>query len=513
MTVMPRIARASMILGAIVGALYAFYAGGSRVAEVSESLGYITTTVDSSGSVGQYTSIAIGADGLPIVSYRDQTNNDLKVAHCGNAACSVDTALSTVDGAGGQYTSITIGADGLPVISYLDLNGVMKVAHCGNFACSAGNTVSVVDSSPVSGLYTSIAIGTDGFPVISYRSRVDDGLRVAHCGAVDCSAANTITTVDSGDVGRNTSITIGADGLPIISYLDHGNSDLKVAHCGSTACSAGNSINTVASDGDVGAMTSIAIGVDGLPVISYFDGTNADLKVAYCGNASCSAVTSLVTVDSAGSVGQYTSIAIGTDGLPIISYYALTNADLKVVHCGNVSCDTAGSGAINAVTTLDDTGSVGEYTSIAVGADGLPIISYWDIANVGNDDLKVVHCGGPSCDPNDSDGDGFPDITDDCPLTATPWVVPPGDGDCDFWTDADESTIGTDPSVACDDGLGLPDWPPDFNDDKTVNILDVLQFKPVFGAPSARHDLDASGGNVNILDVLQLKPVFNQSCT
>ncbi len=39
---------------------------------------------------------------------------------------------------------------------------------------------------------------------------------------------------------------------------------------------------------------------------------------------------SALTVDTAGSVGAYTSIAIGTDGNPVISYLDNTNVDLKV---------------------------------------------------------------------------------------------------------------------------------------------------------------------------------------
>jgi hypothetical protein len=38
--------------------------------------------------VGWYTSITIGTDGLGLISYRDQTNDDLKVAHCENTFCS-----------------------------------------------------------------------------------------------------------------------------------------------------------------------------------------------------------------------------------------------------------------------------------------------------------------------------------------------------------------------------------------------------------------------------------------
>jgi predicted regulator of Ras-like GTPase activity (Roadblock/LC7/MglB family) len=101
----------------------------------------------------------------------------------------------------------------------------------------------------------------------------------------------------------DTSITVGTDGLPVISYLDNTNDDLKVAHCGNTSCSAGTTLTAVDSADNVGFFSSITLGTDGLPVISYYDNTNGDLKVAHCGNTSCSAGNTLTTVDSAGDVG------------------------------------------------------------------------------------------------------------------------------------------------------------------------------------------------------------------
>jgi len=37
--------------------------------------------------VGLYTSITIGTDGLALISYFDNANNDLKVAHCSSTYC------------------------------------------------------------------------------------------------------------------------------------------------------------------------------------------------------------------------------------------------------------------------------------------------------------------------------------------------------------------------------------------------------------------------------------------
>jgi len=345
-----------------------------------------TITVDSTGDVGEYTSIAIGTDGNPVISYRDDTNSGLKVAHCGNTSCSSGNTITTVDSTGnpGTYTSIAIGLDNNPVISYRDTNPNfdLKVAHCGNTTCSSGNTKTIVDSGGDVGQYTSIAIGADGNPVISYHDITNDDLKVAHCSEIDCSDTinNTITTVDSaGFLGRYTSIAIGSDNLPVISYNDHApNFDLKVVHCGNTTCSSGNTITIVDSGGDLGFFTSIAIGADNNPVISYYDETNFDLKVAHCSEIDCSDTinNTITTVDSAGFVGFHTSIAIGADNNPVISYRNLVNGGLKVAHCGNTTCSSG-----NTITTVDSTDNLGDYTSIAIGIDNFPVVSYYDLEN------------------------------------------------------------------------------------------------------------------------------------
>ncbi len=393
--------------------------------------GWTLTVVDSGGVSKLYhPSIAIGTDGLPVISYLDTTNSDLKVAKCGNADCTSGNTLTTVDSAGsvGWDNDMTIGTDGLPVISYLDGTNVdLKVAKCGNASCSSGNTITTVDSTGNVGRETTITIGADGLPVISYRDSTNVDLKVAKCGNASCSSGNTITTVDStGNVGYGPSIATGTDGLPVISYLDGTNVDLKVAKCGNASCSSGNTITTVDSTSTAGQFSiSIAIAPDGLPVISYLDTTNDELKVAKCGNASCSSGNTITTVDSTGTVvgsEDVSSIAIGSNGFPVVSYPENTNNDLKIVKCGNANCSSG-----NSITTVASGGSIGYDTSLAIGADGLPVIAGFNGTNI---DLKVAkenNCGG---------GGPAPTIT----LDAVPSTINSGDSSTLTWTSTDAAS-------------------------------------------------------------------------
>jgi hypothetical protein len=353
-------------------------------------------TLDSTGTVGQHTSITLGTDGFPIISYFDSTNGALKISKCNDLACSpASVILNAMDSGAtvGGFSSITISPDGFPVISYYDFtNGNLKVAKCGDASCTpASTTLKVVDSSVIEvGQYTSIAIGRDGSPVISYFNWTNGHLRVAKCEDTSCNSATWNTVDSTGDVGWYSSIAIGTDGLPVISYYDSTNGNLKVAKCGDSSCMPGlATLNTVDSGGDVGEYTSITIGSDGFPVISYFDYTNSNLKVAKCGDRSCTPASAILkTVDSGGSTGGYTSINIGTDGLPIISYFDAADGSLKVAKCGDTSCTSA------AQNTVDSGAVVGGFSSITVGTDGLPVISYFD---ADNGDLKVAKCANQFC--------------------------------------------------------------------------------------------------------------------
>ena len=127
--------------------------------------------------------------------------------------------------------------------------------------------------------------------------------------------------------------------------------------------------------------------------------------------------------------------------------------------------------------------------------------------------------------PSDSDGDGVPNSSDNCPAwpnpsqSLPPWTVPPspGDPDCDGFTTDDETFMGTDPLIQCHNGAGLPDWPPDFDDDQDANVFDLDILKPALFSSSpnppyqARLDLSADN-SINVFDLDRLKPFLFLSC-
>jgi hypothetical protein len=375
-------------------------AAGVVICEPFFLLPLSTTVDDQVNSVGYSSSIAIGADGLPVISHYDSTAGALRVTKCGNPACSAGNVSTTVDDPAanvGRFTSIAIGADGLPVISYENVTaGDLRVTKCGNPACTSGN-VSVTADSPANdvGVYSSIAIGADGLPVISHQDSTADTLRVTKCGNPACSAGNVSTTVDDppNAVGWFTSIAIGADGLPVISHQDLTAGALRVTKCGNAACTAGNVSTTADPPNAVGYYSSLAIGNDGLPVISHQDRSSNDsaLRVTKCGNPACTAGNVSTTVQAPGvDSGYFTALAIGADGLPVISHHDNSAGGLRVTKCGNPAC----SGG-NVSTTVDDPANeVGTFTAIAIGTDGVPVISHYD-STAGA--LRVTKCASQAC--------------------------------------------------------------------------------------------------------------------
>jgi hypothetical protein len=381
--------------------LRAIYADGSVECSELPGTASIGILVSSALTNGEYSDIVIGNDGIPMISFSEFNAggffHSLKLARCLNPSCNGPATVRTIDSgmaSVGTYNSMAIGADGNPVISYYDASArALKVAKCSNADCSGAITLSVVDDPANDvGRFSSLVIGLDGRPVISYRDSTSLALKVANCANPACTGSATITTLDDpvNAVGEFSSIAVGSDGLPAISYYDRTALLLKMAKCSNPACTAATLVTVDNQVNDIGQYCAMAVDVGSLPVISYQDTSAGTLKVAKCTTPTCSGVTRTIVDDPSNSVGSHTAIAIPEDGQPVISYYDNSAQALKVAKCANAAC--TGSATI---TTVDDPGNnVGQASAIAIAADGLPIISYRDLSSAS---LKVVKCASRAC--------------------------------------------------------------------------------------------------------------------
>jgi hypothetical protein len=345
--------------------------------------------------------------GNPLVSYYDATNADLKVMHCNDANCAAGgEAINSPDTEGtvGNHTSLALDGEGYPVISYYDpglSQSDLKLLHCNDAHCAGGDeSITTPDTVDNVGQYTSLALDANGYPVVSYHDMTSVDLKVMHCNDPNCAGGDeSITSPDTGgSVGRHTSLVLDTDGYPVVSYYDFSSADLKVMHCNDPDCAGDDeSITSPDTAGSVGTYTSLALDGAGNPVVSYYDTTNDDLKILHCNDPNCDPTAggaeSITSPDTAGSVGQYTSLVLDGDGNPVVSYYDQTNGDLKVLHCNDPDC----TGNDESITSPDTAGVVGSHTALALDGAGYPVVAYRDATGA---DLKILHCFNPDCSLN-----------------------------------------------------------------------------------------------------------------
>jgi hypothetical protein len=314
--------------------------------------------------VGEHSSLALDSRGFPHISYSyysaagSEPDYDLHAAHFNGDEWLVETIDS--EDLRGRFTSLAYDGEDHPHIAYYDVyRGDLHYAYHDGIAWR----LEAIETQGKVGYYASLAIDSSNRAHVGYQY-VDDGdVRYASDVRDDASASWSIEDVDDeNDVGGYLSLALDSHDLPHISYYDGTNGDLKYAyHDGEQWV-----IQVVDSEGDVGLHTSIELDERDLPHIAYFDFSKAALKYAHFDGTQWL----ITTVDSDGNVGRSASLALDSFGRPAISYFDLVGYNLKFALFDGVKWQIGIVGALGEVR-----GSEG--TSLVLDHEDRPHIAYY----------------------------------------------------------------------------------------------------------------------------------------
>ncbi|MEK6647507.1 MAG: carboxypeptidase regulatory-like domain-containing protein [Candidatus Firestonebacteria bacterium] len=326
--------------------------------------GFRLTTLDTTGDIGKYTSIAIDRNDKVHISYYDETNGDLKYA----TNVSGNWVYYTIDNIGnvGTYTSIAIDRNDKVHISYYDeTNDGLKYA-----TNVSGNWVyfTIDNEGQPSGRYSSIAIDGNNKVHISYNYYLDNmshGLKYI----TNSSGSWVSTDVNSNDgsgAGGFTSIAIDSNNKVHISsnggtlqYTTNISGEWKNYILDSTSGSVyGYSSTSIAIDKN-----------DKIHISYYYEG----LKYA----TNVSGLWICLTLDTPITLGYFSDIAIDSNNKVHIAYKDGNAGGLKYV------TNSSGPWQISSIQGSFDGGYVnrGLYPAIAIDSKDKIHVGFYDASN------------------------------------------------------------------------------------------------------------------------------------
>jgi len=339
-----------------------------------------SSPVVSIGDVGTWSSLALVGDN-PVISFHDRDADQLKLLVCFDPGC-VSAAVRLLAERGVTSRAI-VRADQRPLIAYRsNANFMLQVYSCDNPQCSRGRSQSL-SSAGTNVSSPDIVIGADGNPIVSYFDRATEDLKLWRCSDPDCVAGTIETLDESGNVGRNSRIVLREDSRPLLIYRDITNETLKVYNCDDDHCGSGSAQTLVTTGLTRGA--DVALRINGHPIISYVDNSAGpnQLKVFECDDENCSGGIERTLAEDRSVLD--TTIGVRGFGRPLIVYSLLFDG-LAQIDCFSFDCAST-----RAPQALDDLRSVNQPDLAFVPSTGRTVVSYYDLTN---DDLRLFRLGG-----------------------------------------------------------------------------------------------------------------------
>jgi hypothetical protein len=334
-----------------VFALFVFHAPSAFAIE------WHIEVVDTTGNVGQFSSLAVDPDGFPCISYYDDTNSHLRYAS--KDATGWHTQTVDADDDVGYYTSLVLDSTGRAHISYCKYDWILwdppymvKGPKGLKYAFFDGLVWQIEEISTLGGGHSSLELNAQGVPHIADNIYVADVYHNVYPYALRYSFSDGSSwyseSVDAGrNVGSSASLGLNSSGCPHIAYFSCADG-LRYAQCPTNEWI----IETIE---DSSGYISLALDEQGYARLAHHE--DYCLKYAYQDGLGWHSET----VDVG---GQHTSLALDSDMFPHISY--LGGSFLRYAYQ-----DESGWH----YDTVDPDG--GSHTSLALGSDNRPHISYY----------------------------------------------------------------------------------------------------------------------------------------
>ena len=204
--------------------------GSPQVSQLG-STGAVRSAID--------TSVAIGVDGLGLIALGGYF---VQVLQCTAADCTAQVdGISCLANCGLEGTvdsvSVAIGADGYPLIGYRSEapNREARLIHCSQVNCGAHTTATVefIGGADL-GAYSWVTFGDNGHALMTYRDSTNSLLRAAYCIDLACSTFHLITLDTT--YTESSSVLTGVDGLPFVVGRSSATAQARAFHCSNVFC-------------------------------------------------------------------------------------------------------------------------------------------------------------------------------------------------------------------------------------------------------------------------------------
>ncbi len=206
----------------------------------------------------------------------------------------------------------------------------------------------VAAGSTYDGSFPAVALNPDGNPVIAH---LDDGgasIRLAVCGDPGCVTLAGATTIPIEDWTEPHDVIVGADEIPLLAYVDvdvDGAPIVRLARCADPICN-----DHTITDLGPGNAPSLAIGSDGLPIVAFGNSLEEAAVIARCTDTACAGEFDTTVVESIR--WRLGPLALIGDDIPLIAQVTVQrdgDSVLRVAVCSDAECgdiDTADLGAV-----------------------------------------------------------------------------------------------------------------------------------------------------------------------